>query len=423
VSEAVPDVRAEALPPVPARSRRGLERLVGALSLLLALGCIALAIFSAVLWWRILQWRGRIDDLQAALSERRSVQQAVEREPGSAPARVRLGIYLAEHGQREAAGVQFSTAYALAPDEPLTAYSYGRFLLETGDKKRAVAPLERAVAGDPKNATARVYLGLARLDLDEPEAARREFEEATRLDPSLPEAHLGVALVSTDRATAAKAVRELNEYIRLARNPASGRVLLSRTYHELHQVPEAIAAGRQATVDQPDNFQTWQALGLALMEGSLAEREEAERCFRRAIELAPRFGDAYVGLARVYLRRRDYPRAVKQLETALRIDPGMGYVRYELGQAYRGAGRKREAEAEFKAASEYMAYKRQVVAARRAIVAKPGSAALYVKLAKLYASHGAYDFALPAMERAVQLAPADAAVKRELRRAQEMARE
>jgi Tfp pilus assembly protein PilF len=390
---------------------------------ILALAGAGLAIWSALLQTSRIGWQEKIEAVQREVAERQALETAVSRDPTDALARVRWGIYLGQRGLNDAAEVQLTTAYALAPEDPLVAFSLGKFYLHVGNNRRALPPLEQAAARAPRNAEARLHLGLAYLNLDQPQAARTEFEAAAGLNPSLPEAHLGLAMVYSDRATAQRALAEIEAYIRLAKNPATGRVLLSRSYYSLLQIPRAIEAARNAVREQPDSLLAWQALGLALAEGSLPERDEAGRCFAKAIDVAPRFADAHIGLARVYLRQKKHADAVREFEIALSLDPTAGYVQYELGQAYQGAGQRREAEEQFRAAAAYMAYKRQVVAARRAIVRDPTNPSRYVALAKLYTAHGAYDWGVSALERALRLKPGDAALRRELRLAQEMARD
>lgn len=402
----------------PARARR-----VDAGVACLALVCAGLAVGSAMLWSRILERQEQLETAREALRKRREIEAAVTQNPSDALARVRMGIDLGQRRFLDSAAVQLTTAYALAPDHPLVAYSLGKYYLEVGDHRRAIPPLERATARDPQNAEIRLHLGLAYLNTDDSKAARREFEAAARLNPKLPEVHLGLAMAYSDRSTARRSLEEIDTYIRLAPDPSLGRILLSRAYHLLQDLPRAIAAGRQAVREQPDNPMTWQSLGLALQEGSEAERSEAETCFQRTIQLAPRFADAHIGLARVYLRQKKYAEAAGAFEAALALDPTTGYVQYELGQAYQGGGRKAEAQEQFRGAARYMEYKRKIVAARRAIVLKPGDAELYVRLARLYASREVYDWALPALEKVVQFKPGDAAIRRELRRLQEMARD
>ena len=94
---------------------------------------------------------------------------------------------------------------------------------------------------------------------------------------------------------------------------------------------EAIASLNQRLREDPDNHEGWFQLGLAYRG---AERfAEAERAFRRAMELAPRNADyvAYLGEA-ILLKGGDHPPAeVEQLfRRALELQPGNPQARYYL---------------------------------------------------------------------------------------------
>jgi tetratricopeptide (TPR) repeat protein len=394
-----------------------------ALAALLLVACLAPAVYSALLWGRVQAVDERLRGVRGVLAAREQLEAAVAAEPANARARVALGVDLTQRGQVAAAAIQLTTAHALAPDDPLTSYGLGRFHLETGNTQQALAPLERAALLDPGGAEIRLHLGLAYLNQDNIHAARKEFEEVLRLDPRQAEAHLGLAMTYTDLATADRAMAEIENYIRLAENSSIGRVLLSRTYVKLQDIPRAIEAGRLAVREQPQSLLAWQTLALALSEGSTEERAEAEGCFRRAIEITPAFADAHIGLGRAYLQQRKYAEAAAAFELALSLDASAGYIRYELGQAYQGAGREEEGREQFRAAEAYMDYKREVVAAQRAIVENPGSAEHYLRLGRIYASRGVYDWARPSIERALELKPGDPELQRELRRMQEMSRD
>jgi tetratricopeptide (TPR) repeat protein len=70
----------------------------------------------------------------------------------------------------------------------------------------------------------------------------------------------------------------------------------------------------------------------------------AERAFGRAAELDSNGVAPAAGLARVYLQRREEPRAIEVLERTLAKNPGDRYALQLLGTAYRRVGRADEAE-------------------------------------------------------------------------------
>ena len=73
--------------------------------------------------------------------------------------------------------------------------------------------------------------------------------------------------------------------------------------------------------------------------------DQAEPLFSKAAGLAPRAVAARFGLGRVALARRDYARAIAELEAALALDRRATIVHYPLATAYRAAGQIEQAEA------------------------------------------------------------------------------
>jgi tetratricopeptide (TPR) repeat protein len=80
--------------------------------------------------------------------------------------------------------------------------------------------------------------------------------------------------------------------------------------------------------------------------------EEAERNYRRAVEIKPQFAQAHDNLGIVYARRGDIERAIESFRTALRLDPGSCTAAINLGNALEQAGRPEEARREWQLALE-----------------------------------------------------------------------
>jgi tetratricopeptide (TPR) repeat protein len=81
----------------------------------------------------------------------------------------------------------------------------------------------------------------------------------------------------------------------------------------------------------------------ALLESG--ELEEAERHFRRVVELSPGTVHGYVGLGDVLLQKDAPEKAVPVLEQAVALRPTYKQANYLLGTAYNRLGRTEEAEA------------------------------------------------------------------------------
>ena len=83
-------------------------------------------------------------------------------------------------------------------------------------------------------------------------------------------------------------------------------------------------------------------LGSAYHQGG--ELEQAERCWKRSVELSPANSDAWLGLGRLALGRRRPEEAIGYLNHAVELSPDAYEPHYLSGQAYRLLGNVAEAD-------------------------------------------------------------------------------
>ncbi len=142
--------------------------------------------------------------------------------------------------------------------------------------------------------------------------ARRCFSNVTRINPKEPLGHLYLAV----------ATQETGDY------------------------SVALQLFRKTTKMFSDFAPGYDHLGTALLRAGNAD--EAEMVFRRLTELAPDEWRGYAGLGEVKLRQNKLAEAARFLEKARGIEPKARMVDHLLGLAYRGLGRKEEAQWELR---------------------------------------------------------------------------
>ena len=74
---------------------------------------------------------------------------------------------------------------------------------------------------------------------------------------------------------------------------------------------------------------------------------EAIRHFKKATQINPTFGDAYLGLGMSLLAQKNFADSVAPLQTAVKLQPENPAAHYGLATAYARTGRKEDAEREF----------------------------------------------------------------------------
>jgi len=105
---------------------------------------------------------------------------------------------------------------------------------------------------------------------------------------------------------------------------------------------------------QPDNAEAnyyyavgWWKLRRGLQDAASAA--QVESFLRKAIDVDPKFGDAYLQLGILHSEQQDYVAAITDYQQAIQADPQMEQAHYRLAQAYRHTGDVAKAEAELRA--------------------------------------------------------------------------
>ena len=121
-------------------------------------------------------------------------------------------------------------------------------------------------------------------------------------------------------------------------------------FEELGKLDDAERAFRKAVELNSQSATSWDRLGDILAR--LKRRKEAEQAFRRAIEIDPRFPCAWHNLGYFLSRDKRYEEAEKACKTALELDSKHVNAWVDLGSVFRGRGRLAEAESSYRKAIE-----------------------------------------------------------------------
>jgi tetratricopeptide (TPR) repeat protein len=142
--------------------------------------------------------------------------------------------------------------------------------------------------------------------------AAKEYRQIIQMQPNLPGAHYRLGRMM----------------LRAADTPENDRKALAEFCKELEITPS----------DVPSYVEIGE---IHLRAQSL---NEAEKNFSRALELQSDSVPALLGLAKVFLTRKQEQKALDQLERAVRLAPGDESIHYNLMLAYRGLKRTADAQ-------------------------------------------------------------------------------
>jgi len=180
-------------------------------------------------------------------------------------------------------------------------FEEGLALFNRGMYKVAIPHFEKAIDIDPDYAKPHLYLGRSYLNLNMWVKAVPPLRSAWRLSPNetrkeminvLIDAFLGAATSEFTKGNYGESVKYLKEGLELS--PESGEI-------------------------KKELISSLLVLGSKLFsEGKL---DEALSAFSEALEFAPDNSDAYIGIAKILLRKGDYLEAIKTVNKALSLDP------------------------------------------------------------------------------------------------------
>jgi tetratricopeptide (TPR) repeat protein len=256
---------------------------------------------------------GTQEMLAEAIAE---LRQAIELDPGVAPARFYLAHIYLDMGRASRAKEELEAALEKAPGNAQFMASLGEAERQLKNPRKAVELLRQALQADPSLLEGRYYLGLALFDLGQTTDAMKELEQVVSANAGRPEAYLALGTVYNQASRFDDAVKVLSQGSKLDPSRVDLRVQLARAYRskglleraeaELTRAqPKANASLAASYVEhQQLEFDLTLELGLVKMKrGQLAAAADA---LKKALAADPAHGLANNAIAQIYLRQGQF---------------------------------------------------------------------------------------------------------------------
>lgn len=145
----------------------------------------------------------------------------------------------------------------------------------------------------------------------------------------------------------ARAVNEFRNVAVLEPNREKTNYLIGQSLIRLNRFDEAEKAFARELEINPSDASSKYHLALTLIERKI-DPERTVSILEEAIALKSDYADARYQLGKIYLEKGDTPKAIEQLELAVKADDGKDYIHYQLSVAYRKVSRKEDADRELK---------------------------------------------------------------------------
>ncbi|HUC52877.1 MAG TPA: tetratricopeptide repeat protein [Candidatus Cybelea sp.] len=238
-------------------------------------------------------------------------------DPKMSEAYLNLGMLLLDKQENAAAVTPLRKAVELLPSQSRPRYLLAVALDRAGDQAGAAESFEALLHLDPNDFAAIDYLAWGALQKGKPEEAEARFRHSLEVQPNELEARKGLAQ-SLDAQKKTEAAGAYRAYLELAPNDSEARARLVHLLLEQKQSDAALAeldrldAGKQPTVDSLKLRADVQIAG--------KKWDDSIVTLDKALALAPNDALLHGGLGRIYLQKRDFSAAEKELRIALHLD-------------------------------------------------------------------------------------------------------
>ena len=292
----------------------------------------------------------------------RSYQKYLATKPDDADAHFDLGNAYASLKQNADATTEYEKAISIDPKLDAAYMNLGITLMET-DPAAAVAPLQKAAellpkefrpqfllgwayerAGkadlaiehyreaeklDEKNSDIHFAIGRVLLSSHQPADSETEFRAAIAADPSNAQAHLGLSQALMAEKKYEEAAGELGAYLEARPTDTEARVARALALAKLGRNEEALAElDRAAAEPSQERLSALKLRGQILFQ--LKRYDDAIAVLEKAAKAAPQDPDIPAQIGHLYLEKRAYPDAARELLVAFKMKPQSNDVLGEL---------------------------------------------------------------------------------------------
>jgi cellulose synthase operon protein C len=238
-----------------------------------------------------------------------------------------------------------------SPNDPTLMYEVGTRLNAEGRYAEALPFLERAVGLDLGRAKYRDAWAKALLATGQMSQAFAILQEYARTHPGSPEGHLYLARFYVAQNATDRATEELDAVLRLKPGLGEAWWLYAVALQAQNEIPLATEKAREAARLEPRNAAYHALVGQLLLTGG--DHDGALTAFDAALKSDPALVPALVGRARVLLNHRNAPaEALTLTDRALASDSANPEAHYLRGLALAALARPTEAVPALERAAE-----------------------------------------------------------------------
>src|SRR5262249_40514718 len=210
-------------------------------------------------------------------------------------------------------------AVELLPGQSRPRFLLGVALERSGDLPGSVEAFESVSTLDATDEESLFHLGTVLLQLARPTEAEKKFRLILERDAKSAPALRGIAS-SLELQNKPEALEAYRNYLAVQPQDAAARNRFVRLLLASKKYDEALTESERLSTGQPPNMDALRLRADILIEQK--KFDEAVQALQQAIALAPQDAQLHGGLGRLYVEKRDFSNAERELKIAIQLDKG-----------------------------------------------------------------------------------------------------
>lgn len=190
---------------------------------------------------------------------------------------------------------------------------------QSGDSERGIVLIRKAISRSKKRPNFHNNLGQALEALGRTREAEQAYRQALTLDRDMTDALSNLGAILLERGRLADAVRALTKAVRIDSNHAMAMMNLGNAKRVEGHPDVAWDLHKRATNALPTSDKAWVNLATSSMD--LQKLEEAALALKRALILSPGLVESWNNLGFLHINFPDYPAAERCFRSALIVEP------------------------------------------------------------------------------------------------------
>lgn len=232
--------------------------------------------------------------------------------------RIKTGLIMVEQNMYDHALSEFGEALNLKPDSARARHALGEVCMLMGETDKAEQWLLEAASVNPQ--FIRVHEGLGELYKQEGKEDRAliYLERAAEINPHNPDRQMKLGKIYVETGETEKAEEAFKSALDCGINTASLHTEIGEVYLASGDATKAAVAFK-SSLNIEESVHVYNRLGIALRRKKRFKEAIIE--YEKALNVDSNDEAIYYNIGRAYIDMKDYPKARKALNQALKIDP------------------------------------------------------------------------------------------------------